>query len=400
MDSAFAPGRLVFDPFAPEYRADPFPTLHRLRAEDPVHRSPLGWVVTRYDDVAAALRDPHLGRAFDREAGRAQLGGGAAFAYVSHRMHNFDPPDHTRLRSLVTKAFTMRRVEAMRPHVQAIADVLLDRVVGARTIDVLAVLAHPLPSLVICEMLGVPEADRPRFSHWTEDIAFLLDPSIPAHRLVAGEAAADEFMGYIRALIEQRRRAPADDLLSALIAAEEQGDRLTLDELVANVVFLFSAGHQTTRDLVGNGLLGLLRHPEVQRRVAADPSRLPALVEESLRFDPSVTVTLRRARAETAIADTRIAVGDRVILSLSGANRDPARFPDPDRFEIDRPDNVPLAFGGGIHYCLGAALARMEASIVFGTLLRRYPNLTLAEPAVQWRETWVFRGPVAVRVAL
>jgi cytochrome P450 len=191
-----------------------------------------------------------------------------------------------------------------------------------------------------------------------------------------------------------------EDLLSALILAEEHGDRLSLDELIANVVFLFSAGHQTTRDLIGNGLLALLRHPDVKRRVAGDPARLPALVEECLRYDPSVTATLRRAREDTTIGATAIAAGERLVLSLSGANRDPARFPDPDRFDIDRPDNEPVSFGGGIHYCLGAALARAEAEIVFGTLFRRYPNLDLAEPSIRWRETWIFRGPVTLRVSL
>ncbi len=400
MDPNLALGPPIFDPFTPEFQADPFPVLRRLREEDPIHRSPLGWVLTRYDDVVAALRNQGLGAAFDREAGRAQLGDGAAFAYVSRRIHNFDPPDHTRLRSLVTKAFTVRRVEALRPHIHAIADMLLDRIDGAKIIDVLAALAHPLPSLVICEMLGVPESDRPRFSGWTEDIAFLLLPPVPPHRLEAGEAAAADFMAYVRDLIEYRRATPTDDLLSALIAAEEHGDRLSIDELIANVVFLFSAGHQTTRDLVGNGLLALLRQPDLKRRVAGDPSRLPALVEECLRYDPSVTATARRAQEDTTIAGTPIAAGDRLILSISAANRDPARFPDPDRFDIDRSNNEALAFGGGIHYCLGAALARTEAQIVFGTLLRRYPNLELAEQTVQWRETWIFRGPVTLQVSL
>jgi cytochrome P450 len=400
MVSNSAPNSPIFDPFTPEFQADPFPVLRRLREEDPIHRSPLGWVLTRYDDVVAALRSHSLGAAFDREAGRAQLGDGAAFAYVSRRIHNFDPPDHTRLRSLVTKAFTVRRVEALRPHIQAIAETLLDQTDGAATIDVLATLAHPLPSLVICEMLGVPESDRPRFSKWTEEIAFLLLPSVPPDRLAVGEVAAAEFMMYVRDLIDHRRATPTDDLLGALIAAEEHGDRLSIDELIANVVFLFSAGHQTTRDLVGNGLLALLRHPEQKRRVAADPSLLPALVEECLRYDPSVTATPRRAREDTTIGGTRIAAGDRLVLSISGANRDPARFPDPDRFEIGRPDNEPVAFGGGVHYCLGAALARAEAQIVFGTLLRRYPKLELASQSVQWRDNWIFRGPVTLHVSL
>jgi hypothetical protein len=390
---------LIFDPSRPEFQADPFPLLRRLREEDPIHRSELGWVLTRYDDVAAALRNQSFGAAFDREAGRTQLGDGAAFAYVSRRIHNFDPPDHTRLRSLLTKAFTVRRVEALRPHIQVIADNLLDRIDGTKTFDVLGVLAHPLPSLVICEMLGVPEADRPLFSRWTEDIAFLLLPPVPPDRLHTGEAAAADFMTYVRALIEERRARPEEDLLSALLTAEEHGDRLTIDELIANVVFLFSAGHQTTRDLVGNGLLALLRQADQKSRVAADPSSLPALVEECLRYDPSVTATPRRAREDTVIAGVRIAAGDRLILSISGANRDPARFPDPDRFDVDRPNNEPLTFGGGIHYCLGASLARTEAQIIFGALLRRFPTLQLAEEPVRWRETWIFRGPVALHVS-
>jgi cytochrome P450 len=400
MDSKEASGPPVFDPFTPEFQADPFPLLRRLRNEDPVHRSAHGWVLTRYTDVVAALRNRSLGAAFDREAARAQLGDGAAFGYVSRRIHNFDPPDHTRLRSLVTKAFTVRRVEALRARIQEIADDLLDRTDGAKTIDVIASLAHPLPSLVICEMLGVPESDRPLFSKWTEDIAFLVLPPIQPSRLQAGEVAAAEFMAYVRDLIKHRHATPTDDLLSALIEAEEQGDRLTIDELVANVVFLFSAGHHTTRDLVGNGLLAMLRHPDQKRKVAEDASRLPALVEECLRYDPSVTATARTARQDTTIAGNLIAAGERLVLSICAANRDPARFPDPDRFDIDRPDNEHLSFGGGIHYCPGAALARIEAQIVFGTLLRRYPKLELVDQPIQWRETWLFRGPMRLEVSL
>ena len=265
--------------------------------------------------------------------------------------------------------------------------------------DVIAALAHPLPSLVICEMLGVPKADRPQFSAWTGDIAFLIAPVIAPERLSVAEAAAAAFMDYVRALVRERRGTPGDDLLSALIAAEESGDHLTEDELVATVVFLFSAGHQTTRDLVGNGLLALLRHPQQWQRLGANPSLLPAAVEESLRYDPPVTMTSRRALEQTTIGEIAIAADDRVVVSLSAANRDPARFPDPDRFDLERPNNEPLAFGGGIHDCLGAGLARIEAQIIFGTLLRRYPRLQLAEENIQWRDTFLFRGPVALHVS-
>jgi cytochrome P450 len=394
--------RVVFDPRTPGFTTNPYPLLHRLRAQDPVHRSPMGfWVLTRYADVAMVLRTSRLfGTGATARGMRTRYGDGAALAYVSRRMSNYDPPDHTRLRSLVTRAFTARRVESMRPHIQAIADHLLDAVADAEPIDIVADVAHPLPSLVICEMLGVPEGDRPQFSAWTDAIAFLLAPLIDADRLVAGEAAAGQFMNYVRALVGERRGAPGDDLLSALIAAEETGDRLAEDELVATVVFLFSAGHQTTRDLVGNGLLALLHHPDQWERLIDDRSLVPAAVEECLRFDSPVTMFPRRALEDTDIGGTAISAGEQVYVSISGANRDLARFPNPDRFDLTRGDNEHVAFGGGIHYCLGAALARAEAQILFGTLLDRYPRLQLADNAIQWRETLAFRGPVALHISL
>ena len=366
-----------------------------------MHRSDFGfWVLTRHDDVSQVIRDPRFRVAFSREGSRSQLGDGAAFAYVSRRMSNYNPPDHTRLRSLVTKAFTVKRVESMRPHIQAIADELLDRVRARRQIDVLEALAHPLPSLIICEMLGVPEADRSRFSAWTEDIAFLIAFTIEPERLVAAERAAGEFMDYVRALIAARRNNLGDDLLSALIAAEESGDRLSEDELVATVVFLFSAGHQTTRDLTGNALIGLLRHLDQRDLLAANPALLPEAVEECLRFDPSVVVTARRPVEDVSIRGRRIPAGERVHLSLSAANRDPSVFVDPDRFDIKRQFKEHVTFGGGIHYCLGAALARVELQIIFGTLLRRYPRIRLADAPIQWRKTITFRGPLALEVLL
>jgi len=402
MSGESATRELVFDPLTPGFTADPFPLLRRLREDDPVHRSPLGfWVLTRYDDVARVLRSPRLfGTGLTHDSMRSRYGDGAAFAYVSRRLSSYDPPDHTRLRALVTRAFTVRRVESMRSHIQAIADRLLDGVGGAERMDVIADLAHPLPSLVICEMLDVAEADRRQFSVWTGDIAFLLAPIIAPDRLATGEAAAGAFMAYVRDLIAERREALGDDLLSALITAEADGDRLTEDELVAMIVFLFSAGHQTTRDLVGNGLLALLQHRDQWQRLLAQPALLPAAIEECLRYDPSVTMFFRRALQDTHIGDTPIPAGDRIFVSISAANRDPARFDDPDRFDLDRRDNEHLTFGGGIHYCLGAALARVEAHIIFATLLRRCPGIELTEDVIQWRDTPAFRGPIALRVAL
>ncbi len=396
-----AAATIAFDPMALAFTADPYPLLHRLRAEDPVHRSRHGyWLLTRYDDAAAVLRNPRIfGAGNTPDVLRKRLGEGAAFAYASRRLSNYDPPDHTRLRSLVTKAFTARRVEALRPHIQAIVDGLLDAVSGAGQMDVIARLAHPLPSLVICEMLGVPEADRSQFSAWTADIALLLGPAVSPERLAIGEAAAARFMAYVRDLVRARRGRLGDDMLSALISAEDEGARLAQEELVATVVFLFSAGHQTTRDLIGNGLLGLLRHPDQWRHLTADSSLLPTAVEECFRYDSPVTFITRRALADSTIRGKEIPAGDLLWVSISAANRDPLRFVHPDRFDLDRADNDHLAFGGGIHYCLGAALARVEAQLAFGALLRRHPHLELVDGAVEWRETIAFRGPVALRVS-
>jgi cytochrome P450 len=264
---------VVFDPFNPDFIANPYPLLHRLRARAPVHHSPWGfWVLTRYADVAHVLRHPQVfGTYVLRDRLRAQLGDGAAFAYVSRRLTSLDPPDHTRLRTLVTKAFTVRRVDAMRPQIQVLADHLLDAVGERRRMDVITALAHPLPSLVICEMLGVPEVDRAQLSAWTGAIAFLFAPTIQPERLVAAEQAAHAFMAYLRALVQARQCALGDDLLSALMAAESEGNHLTEEELVATIIFLFSAGHQTTRDLVGNGLLALLHHPDQWQRLVLRP---------------------------------------------------------------------------------------------------------------------------------
>jgi cytochrome P450 len=286
----------------------------------------------------------------------------------------------------------------MRPHIQALADTLLAAVDGT-CMDVIAALAHPLPSLVICEMLGVPEADRPQMSIWTGDIQLVLAPVSTPEQLAMGEKAAAEFMAYIRTLAKERRGTLGDDLLSALLVAEEDGGRLTDDELVATVLFLFSAGHSTTRDLVANGLLALLHHPDQWRRLVLDPALLPAAINECLRYDSPVTLFPRTALADTTIQDTPIAAGEPVFVSISAANRDPARFANPDTFDIDRPNNEHLAFGGGIHYCLGAGLARTEAEIIFSTLLRRYPHLELTEEPSEWRPTFSFRGPVALHVA-
>jgi cytochrome P450 len=389
----------LFDPLAAGFSADPYPTFRRIREEDPVHRTARGfWLVTRYEDVLIVLRDRHFGRGRSAEARRRVWGEGPAAKYISLRLSGYNPPDHTRLRSLVTKAFTGKRVESMRPHIRAIAEDLLDRVRGASTFNVVETLTHPLPSLIICEMLGVPESDRSRFAPWTDAITRVLAPVFKPEWLDQANRAAGEFMEYIEALALKRRAMPADDLLSALIAAEQDGGCLSEEELVATVLFLFTAGHQTTRDLTGNGLIALLRHPEQLRWIRADSARIPDAVEECLRYDSPVIMMPAKCLEETSLGGKTIAAGDDIFCALSAANRDPARFLEPDRFDLNRADKEHVAFGAGIHYCLGAILARVEAAIMFEALLRRYPTLQLADERIEWRDSPSFRGPIALHL--
>ena len=306
-----------------------------------------------------------------------------------------DPPDHTRLRALVSRAFTPRVVEAMRPHIQEIVDGLLDRVEGARGMDVIEDLAYPLPVTVICEMLGVPTADQDVFKQWSADIARSLDASIlPAGSevITRGQEAGDALREYFRSLIVVRRKSPQPDLLSALIAAEEQGDKLSEPELVATCVLLLIAGHETTVNLIGNGLLALLRHPAELRALADDPALIQTGVEELLRYDGPVQRTGRMTMADVEIGGRQIPKGSIVAAVIGAANRDPAHFADPDRLDVARRENRHIAFGFGIHFCLGAPLARIEGQVAIGTLLHRMPALKLVSDTPEWRESSVLRG--------
>lgn len=391
----------LFDPSRPEFHADPYPFYHRLRAEDPVHRTRLGyWVVTRYDDVVTVLRDPRFGR---EGAEHAEAYGGGEDERVPRPMVFRDPPAHTRLRALVSKAFTPRVVEGMRPHIQDIVDRLLDRVPGAATLDVIADLAYPLPVTVICELLGVPAADQGTIGQWSGDITKSLDAlGLPSDREIVkrGRAARRAMGQYFLSLVPERRKHPREDLLSRLIAAEEQGDRLSEGELLATCVLLFIAGHDTTANLIGNGLLALLRHPAELRRLRADPALIDGAIEEALRYESPVQRTVRVAQADVELGGKTIPKGALVVAAIGAANRDPARFPEPDRFDVGRRDNDHVAFGFGIHFCLGAPLARVEGQIALGTLLRRAPRLTLAAAAPAWRESSTLRGLKALPVSL
>lgn len=386
----------LFNPYAPEFHADPYPAYHRLRSLDPVHQTPLGfWILTRYDEVVMALRDPRFGRDGFEQMLAAVYGDDPVSGRLPRSMLFRDPPDHTRLRALVSKAFTPRVIEGMRTHIQDIVERLLDRVAEAGRMDVIADLAYPLPVTVICEMLGVPTEDQDTIRRWSSDIARSLDeiglPSDPGI-VERGRAARGALGAYFRRLLPERRRRPQDDLLSLLIAAEEQGDKLSEGELLATCVLLFVAGHETTVNLIGNGLLALLRHRGELERLRGEPALIQGAVEELLRYDSPVQRTARMTSADVEIGGRTITKGSMVIAAIGAANRDPAHFADPDRLDITRRDNRHVAFGFGIHFCLGAPLARVEGQIALGTLLRRMPRPALAAATPEWRESSTLRG--------
>ena len=385
----------VFNPLMPEFHSNPYPFYRALREEDPVHLSPLGfWVCTRYDDAVMILRDPRFGREGMAKLMEARLGLTQDTSRARDMLFQ-DPPDHTRLRALVSRAFTPRVVEVMRPHIQEIVDGLLDRVDGARAMDVIEDLAYPLPVTVICEMLGVPAADQDIFKTWSTDIARSLDAAIlPADSdaIPRGRDARLGLADYFRSLIATRRKDPKPDLLSALIAAEEAGNKLSEGELVSTCMLLLIAGHETTVNLIGNGLLALLQHPDQLRALRDDPELIQTGVEELLRFDGPVQRTGRMTTAEVEIGDKRIPRDSVVVSVIGAANRDPKQFADPDRLDVSRKDNRHIAFGFGIHFCLGAPLARLEGQIALGTLLRRMPKLALVSDVPEWRESSTLRG--------
>jgi cytochrome P450 len=396
-----------FDFRDPAFLADPYPVFRQLRATAPVWKAPLGrWFLTGYDDTVQLMRDRRFGRGYDDpEALIRRFGPTAlqepAVVGLTHMMLMRDPPDHTRLRGLVNKAFTARRIEAMRDGIQDLTDRLLDKVVPFGRMDAIRELAFPLPVLVICELLGIPEADRERFVNGSSSGGALLNPTPPTReeldRANAGSLAS---RAYFEALFEQRRREPQDDLITQLVQAEEAGDRLTTAELRANVSLLFGAGHETTVNLIGNGLYSLLRHPGRWQMLRDDPTLVANAIEEILRFESPVQAVGRTVSEPLELGGVALEKNEIVVSLVGGANRDPAVFADPERFDITRKDLRPLSFGGGIHFCLGAQLARIEAAVVFETILRRLPDLRLVDPEQpKWRPSFILRGLTELPVA-
>jgi cytochrome P450 len=380
---------------------NPYAVYQRLRAEGPVSRvvMPGGfpvWVVTRYADARAALADPRLIKDW-----RTLWPGNAApddgFASLDTHMLSTDPPDHDRLRRLVTKAFTARRIEQLRPRVTEITTSLLDEMPAGGQVDLLEAFAFPLPITVICELLGVPDSDRADFRAWTQ--AILSTGEAPAE----SGTAATEMAGYFTALVADKRAHPADDLLSALIDARDAGDGLSQRELLGMLFLLLVAGHETTVNLIGSGTLALLLSPGELARLRADSSLLPGAVEELLRYTSPVNhATIRFTAEAVEIGGTLIPAREAVLVALASANRDPDRYPAPDRLDIGRDAGGNLAFGHGIHYCLGAPLARIEGVIAFGALLSRFPGMTLAVPpeSLRWRPSTLIRGLETLPVRL
>jgi cytochrome P450 len=393
------------DPFAPEHRADPYPLYERLRARAPIWYYPRfdEFVLTRHADCEAVLRDPRWSTDAEHLDPSRRHGDDMRFALGDLKagiLLFLDPPDHTRLRRLVSKAFTPRSIERLRPHVQELVVGRLDELRGAGEIDLMTTIAYPLPVTVICELMGVPLDDRHLFAGWSSDASRLLDGEVEGDVLERGIVAAMSFISYFNDLFEDRRMAPRDDLLSALLAAEDEGDRLGEAELRSIVLLLFVAGHETTMNLIGNGMWALLAHPDQQRRLVGDPSLVPNAVEEMLRYDGPVHLTGRIAREDLEVAGLHVKRGGQVSTLLAAANRDPERFPEPARFDVERNDVHHLTFSGGIHYCLGAALARLEGQVVVGSLVRRFPRLELRTERPAHRDHFILRGLKELRVGL
>ncbi len=389
--------------FTPEIVADPYPLYRQLRETSPA--LPLAehnlLVLSSYALAQQALRHKQLGHADDprlTEQELAQRRANPATAALGHMMLFKNPPDHTRLRGLVVKAFDARRVEAMRQRIVDIAERLLDGFVEQRRGDLVSLFLHPLPVIVICDMLGIPDQDRAQFVSGNRVRGRLIDPTpLTPEELQEANRGMLESRAYFERLCDARRADPRDDLITALVESETEHGKLSKNELTANIQLLFAAGHETTVNLMGNALLALYRNPEQLECLRGDPSLLPGAVEEFLRYDSSVQLTGRAALEDTELAGMPVSKGTQIITILAAANRDPAEFERPEEFDVTRKGIRPLSFGGGIHYCLGAQLARLEAAEALKVLFRRLPRLALDDiDNPTWKRTITLRGVTAL----
>ena len=391
---------VAYNPLSAGMAQDPYPDYARLRERSPVHRSRLmnAWVFSRYEDVDTVLRDH---RRFSNDPRKRTLSRRQQAILPGpddYTMLFLDPPDHTRLRALVNKAFTRRAVNALEPHIRGLVSSLLDAV-DPNGFDLMEAVANPLPVIVIAEMLGVPPEDRARFRVWSAQRARLLEPTIsPRERKIAAEAGK-AFADYFRPIIQARRAAPENDIVSALAQAEEEGDVLTEHEMLNMLRLLLIAGNETTTNLIGNGLLALLRNPGELERLRADPSLIPAAVEELLRFDSPVQTDFRGALEDCEVNGAPVRRGENVVLLIGAANRDPSAFEEPDRLDVGRSEGSHISFGRGIHHCIGAPLARLEGRIFLEVLLERFASLRLLAERPAYRGGVVLRGLESLPVA-
>jgi cytochrome P450 len=407
------PNRPVFDPYDPLWASDPLPLYADLRERAPIHRNDLGfWVVARHADCLAVLRDRRassdsLNVAVERmpEGFRTPIAEDDPMAAAMVEMRPFlfrDPPDHTRLRGLVSKAFTPKVVEALRDRTQQVVDELLDAAVEAGQVDLVEEFAYPLPVRIICDMLGVPVEDQDRFKAWSHALARGLDPDfLLSDEVIAerGEAVV-QFAQYFFELLAERKKRPGEDLLSRLVQAEDGGTVLSEPELLSTCILLLVAGHETTVNLISGGTLALLRHPDQCELFRTDPGVTRSGVEEMLRYVSPVQLTGRALTEDLRLGEVEFEAGDFAMLLLASGNHDPEQFEDPERFDLTRNPNNHLGFGFGIHHCLGAPLARMEAQVALTALVRRAPNLALTVDDVAYKTNVVLRGMTALPVAM
>jgi cytochrome P450 len=400
------PADLGFDPTDPAFIADPYPVFRELRDRHPVvfDERTSQWLITRHADVDRLLRDRRLGRSYLHVATHDEMGRNppppwhAPFTELNgNGMLDREPPDHTRLRRLVLKAFTPRTVERQRERIQSLVDGYLDDLAGSGEVDLISQYIEPLPVTVIADLLGIPEADRHHLRPWSRDICLMYElnpPDASAHKAVA---ASLEFSDYLRALLRERRTHPGDDLISELAAVVDDGDRLTEDELIGTCVLLLNAGHEASVNGAGNSWWTLFRHPDQLARFRDEPGLAATAIDELLRYDTPLALFERWVLEDIDVDGIRLTRGSEVALQFASANRDAAAFVDPDRLELGRSPNHHLSFGAGIHYCLGAPLARLELQIAFATLLRRAPHIELVEEP-RWKPTYVLRGLRSLRV--
>lgn len=391
---------VAYNPLEKSYLEDPYPFYRKLQSSDPIHRSRLinGWVLSRYADINETLTDSRFIADerklpdFEKRRQRIIKTAGIPDDPPVPSMLRLDPPDHTRLRSLVNKAFTPRAIEKLRPRVEEIVNELIDAAADKGSMDVIEDLAYPLPVMVIAEMLGVPADDREQLKRWSDEIVLTLGTVPDGDKTRRAYEAGKEMMAYVEKIAEERQGEPRDDLLSALLAVEEEGDRLSIEEVYSTILLILVAGNETTTNLIGNGLLALFRNPDQLELLRDDPALAQSAVEELLRYDSPVQATARFVTEEVALNGHTVKPFQQVVLLLGAANRDPEQFTDPDRLDITREEGSPLSFSHGIHFCLGAPLARIEAQIALPAMLQRFPDLKLATDRVEWGDGIILRG--------